>query len=48
MALIITVVWALGIAADAALESFSLSPFVYAIMIGTASAVFGTNFRLPK
>lgn len=40
----ITVVWAAGITADAFLPGFQLSGWVYATMLGLASAIFGSNF----
>jgi hypothetical protein len=42
--LTITAVWALGIVADALIDKFTLSPWVYVTMLGTASASFGANF----
>lgn len=44
IAIVITVMWAGGIIADAALADFSLSPFVYSTMLGLAASIFGSSF----
>ena len=44
IAIVITGVWAAGIIADALSSAFELSPFVYATMMGLATAIFGSNF----
>lgn len=44
IAVVITAVWALGMVADAAMSTFALPSPVHAIMLGLATAVFGSNF----
>lgn len=44
IAVTITICWAGGIVADAALKDFALSPFVYSTMLGLAASIFGSSF----
>lgn len=44
IALAITLVWVVGIVADAVSTQFELNPFVYVTMLGLAGSIFGSNF----